>query len=570
LGNAGPEFKTHFGVDPQFGPSPSPNQVALTGGEQSTYVRGNWRAELNFSGIAQAWITPDPQRYTGRVQDYVGQVTYKHSGWGVGGRFGLIAPQMYSDAQFITTATPRQAVEPTVTTPAGSFRYYANTNDLNSGGGDGSNFHQLIRGAGYEAPIPTNWGSLRLMWMNSRDTGAIVPSNSTPVPTAISTPGVGDSYGGLIKLQLPAHLQLVSEYAVSYSNANMYPDPVNGPQTCTLDPTLLSSTIAACSPSPAGKRVFGRAWRTGIDGTWKKAKLSVAYRDVTPEYFNPANPSISPYSTPNRRGLDASIGEDSKIGYVDVGYQFIQSDVSASNRPSLAMHKVNWGWRKKLTGTTQLSLRGHTALTNSGTLPTSMQSVDRPTLALQRITADQRDVGFIASVLENFRPISLSLGFSRDWYRDSLVFGQNAIVTGTQLALNCRRVSFFQLQSHFSANWAARDKATAGDLRILSAYVLPTFHVQPTPLSISPLVSITTTNGHLGDGTTTTDLRSSQLGGRLTWALPAALRHAKLSFEGSRVEMRNNLQLSVPAFNVIDRRLAVLLTFAQDQTQGRL
>src|SRR5262249_41095698 len=66
-----------------------------------------------------------PQHLYGRVQDYTGQLAYKQQPWGVGMKFGLLAPDLYTDSQFITTAVARQAVEPQVTTPAGTFSYYA-------------------------------------------------------------------------------------------------------------------------------------------------------------------------------------------------------------------------------------------------------------------------------------------------------------------------------------------------------------------------------------------------------------------------------------------------------------
>ena len=47
----------------------------------------------------------------------------------------------------MTAATPRQGAEITLKTAAGTFGYFANTNDEALGGGAGINFHQQMMGA---------------------------------------------------------------------------------------------------------------------------------------------------------------------------------------------------------------------------------------------------------------------------------------------------------------------------------------------------------------------------------------------------------------------------------------
>jgi len=110
-----------------------------------------------------------------------------------------------------------------------------------------------------------------------------------------------------------------------------------------------------------------------------------------------------------------------------------------------------------------------------------------------------------------------------------------------------------------------------GGTRILSLYLMPMFMWQHTGLSLTPLASITQTKGNLGNGTVTTDLLTSQFGGRLSWRLTAKLRRPTLSVEGARVQMQNSLATTaMPSSNMVDKRLAILLSFAHDQTQGRL
>jgi hypothetical protein len=618
----GPEFKTHFGFDPQLGSSPTPNQITLTGGEQTTFQRGNWKVDFNGSGIFQALITPQPDRVFGRVQDYVGQIDYTPSHFDFGTRFGLLAPSMYTDAQFITTAIPRQAVEPKIATPAGTFRYYANTNDVNAGGGDTSSYHQWIRGAGYEAPLPSKWATFRVMWMNARDIGPLLGTASTATTqqtvTLVSDPAnpktqtlnaaatlppmaSGDIYGGLLKVHLPINVELFSEYAVSRNNPDRSFDPKIDPYTastanvavaCPFSPQVLTGFTGYvpvdCGAVSGTMRLFGRAWRAGMNGSWKKTKVSIAYRDVTRDFSNPANPSITPMGNPNRRGLDSSISQGTFLGDFDFGYQYLQSDQTILNlppanppqpdlpalqlpkEPSTTMKKLSWGWRRRLKTGSQFMIRGHEALVSSGKLPSTFTGIDRNTLASQGLYSDQRDVGFNSSFLQTIKQFNFSATISRDWFRNSALLGQNAIMTGTQFGVSSRRVAFFQWQSSWSANWAVRDKTTQGATRILSVYLLPTVWVPQTPLSVSPLISVTKTKGELGNGSAIADLLSSQMGGRLSYRLPAFLRHATFSLEGTRVELRDNLHLALPIGNLTDKRLAMLLSFTQDNSQGRL
>ncbi len=119
-------------------------------------------------------------------------------------------------------------------------------------------------------------------------------------------------------------------------------------------------------------------------------------------------------------------------------------------------------------------------------------------------------------------------------------------------------------------SWAVRDKASAGELRVMSIYALPTIYLPRTPLTVVPLVSISRTDGHLGSGLTTADQLASHLGGRLTWALPRKSANAKLSFEGTRVRMRDSLRSSLQGAEIVDHPLGFQLAFPLDETRGRL
>src|SRR2546429_5064325 len=100
---------------------------------------------------------------------------------------------------------------------------FANTDDNLLGGGSGAAIHQQIRGAGYEAPLPSKVGSLRFMWLTARDIGeattisftpTLAPTSGPPLPgPPTSTPltpaflpnlSAGDVYGALLGLHLGA------------------------------------------------------------------------------------------------------------------------------------------------------------------------------------------------------------------------------------------------------------------------------------------------------------------------------------------------------------------------------
>ena len=603
-GQIGPEFKTHFGFNPQAGSSPTPNQVTLTGGQQTTFQNGPWRAEINGTAALDALLSPGADRLFGHVQDYNALVSYKRQGWGINARFGLIAPDLYRDAQFVTTATARQSVEPQVFTPAGTASYYANTNDRNLGAGDASSFDQLIRGAGYQAPLPAKWGAFRLMWMDAKEVGTpttVLTTNNGPIPNSNlypppaidqqASPGAADAYGGLLKLQLPSSFALVSEYAVSYNNASIFPPvpapgagsnppaipnpiPQSGAVACTFSPDLQHLFVVppeVCGVGSGGKRLYGRAWRSGLAGKWRKTTITVAYRDVSTNFSTPVNPGITPYSNPGRKGFDSSVSEGTPIGDFNVGFQYLKSLATPESPIPVTFRNVTWGWKKGLKSKTQFSLRGHDVTTTSGSLPPALQGIDLATLNSEATLVDQHDIGFQGSIVQQMRSLTLTATASRDWFRNDLNTAQDSIVTGTQFGAVWRRQSLFQLQSNVSANWTVGDKTTIGSSRVLSLYLMPMFMWQHTGLSLTPLASITQTRGSLGSATVTADMLTSQFGGRLSWRLSSKFRRPTLSVEGARVQMQNNLATAAtPSFNMVDKRLAILLSFAHDQTQGRL
>ena len=138
-----------------------PDTNVLSVAERMSYNSGAWHVEVNGSGLLNSVLNPEVQRTSqGRFSDYVIQLGYKKGDFAANLRFGTVSPVLYTDAQFVTAATPRQGVEATLKTLAGTFGYFVNTNDTALGGGAGINFHQQMMGASWQAPLP-KWAMFR-------------------------------------------------------------------------------------------------------------------------------------------------------------------------------------------------------------------------------------------------------------------------------------------------------------------------------------------------------------------------------------------------------------------------
>ena len=189
------------------GNPPASNALAVA--ERMSYQDGPWHAEINGSGLLNSVLNPEPQRTSvGKFNDYVTQVAYQGTRWSTNFRFGVISPVLYTDAQLMSVATPRQAGEVVLATPAGTFGYFANTSDVALGGGSGITFHQQIMGASWLAPLPKKWVSFRFMWLSAEDTGTPTIVTFDPlghpvvVPNPLATASKGSLFGGLLQIHL--------------------------------------------------------------------------------------------------------------------------------------------------------------------------------------------------------------------------------------------------------------------------------------------------------------------------------------------------------------------------------
>jgi hypothetical protein len=494
-----------------------PDSNDLTLADRMVWQGNPWQPTVNGSGLLNSILNPEPQRTSqGRVNDYIAQVERKNGRWGASLRFGVVSPALYTDAQFVTAATPRQGVEATLTTPAGKLGFYTNTNDEALGGGAGITFHQRLMGASWQAPLP-KWAEFRLMWLGARDVGAPTvvefdsQGNPIVVPNPVASASRGDVYGGLLNLHLGKKWQWQSEYAWSYDNANL--------------------------SDPTSKTLFGRAWRSGISGTAGKAALSVSFRDLSSNFGNPANPSLTQSSNPNLRGVDASANAPTKAGTFALTYSFLQNNVQPVTTPELDLNTFTETWSKPLGAKTNLSVSSNQSITETGTIPAALQGEP----ASQNGSADQRDVSGNVTLTRNVGMVSLNAGANRDWLRNNIQAGAGAITSSISLGANLVTKSFFQCNAQANFNWVAADPVAIGDTRNISIYVQPAFVWKHPSMQLSPLISVVQGRTLLASGVFTSNTLTGQYGGRLAWTLPGWLKTSTLSAQGSYNQNRDDV-----------------------------
>jgi len=511
-----------------------PDSNDLTLSDRMIFQGSPWQPAVNGSGLLDSVLNPAALRSSvGRVNDYIAQFERKGEHWGVGVRFGIVSPVLYTDAQFVTAATPRQGVEATLTTPGGKLGFYTNTNDEALGGGAGITFHQRLMGASWQAPFP-KWAEFRLMWLSARDIGAptIVEydseGNPIVVPNPVAQASRGDVYGGLLTLHLPKSWQWQSEYAWSYDDANL------------SDPTV--------------KTLFGRAWRTGLSGQAGKAALSVDFRDLSPNFGSPANPSLTQSSNPDLRGVDASASAPTKAGTFAVTYSFLQNNVQSATAVELDLNTATESWSKPLGATINLSVSSNQSITKTGNVPAALQSLPPS----QNGSADQRDVSGDITVSRQVGMVSLNVGGTRDWLRNNIQPSAGAITSSIFAGANLVTKGFFQCNTQVNVSWVAADPVAIGDTRNISVYVQPALAWKRPGLQISPLVSVVQAESQLASGTFTTDTLSGQYGGRLAWTLPGWLKTSTLSAQGSYNQNHDN----VNHIDTATTQLVAIWTFA--------
>jgi hypothetical protein len=505
-----------------------PDSNVLSATERMTYQQGPWHMEVNGSGLLNSILNPEVQRTSqGRVNDYVIQLGYKSGDWAANLRFGIVTPVLYTDAQFVTAATPRQGAEITLKTPAGTFGYFANTNDEALGGGAGINFHQQMMGASWQAPLP-KWAQFRLMWLSAQDIGAPTSvsfdSQGNPIilPNPVAAKSTGDVYGALLNIHLTQKWLWSSEYAFSRENPNTDED---------------------------SKSEFGRAWRTGISGQSGKTNVNVAYRDVGENFGNPANPSLTQASEPNLRGVDSAVTQTTKTaGTFGLTYSFLENNVHPTTSDELFLHSFDETWSKPIGKKTNLVVDARQSLTQTGTVPASLEGQPPDQTGAQ----DQRDISGNLNLSRQIGTVTMSAGGTRDWNHNSLFPEASTITSSLTFGTNLVTKKFFQLNGQVNANWVAADGLTTGTTRNITVYVQPAFTWKKPALQVSPLITLTKGRTILADGTLTSDALTGQYGGRISWTLPGVMKFSTLSAQGNYNQNRDTIMS-------IDQRTTQLL-----------
>jgi len=495
-----------------------PDSNVFSASERMMYQNGPWHMEVNGSGLLSSTLNPEVQRTShGLVNDYVIQLGYKRGNWAANLRFGIVTPVLYTDAQFVTAATPRQGAEITLKTPAGTFGYFANTNDQALGGGAGINFHQQMMGASWQAPLP-KWAQFRVMWLSAQDIGAPTTvsfdsmGNPIILPNPIAPKSTGDVYGALLNIHLNQKWLWASEYAFSRDNLN------------TADPT--------------SKSEFGRAWRTGISGQAGKTNVNVSYRDVGENFGNPANPSLTQASQPNLRGVDSAITQSTtSAGTFGLTYSFLANNVHPTTTDELFLHSFDESWSKPFGVKTNLVVDARQSLTQTGTVPASLEGMPPEQTGAQ----DQRDVSGNINLSRQIGTVTMSAGGTRDWNHNNLFPEADTITSSLTFGTNLVTKTFFQLNGQVNANWVAADGLTTGTTRNITVYVQPAFTWKKPALQVSPLVTLTKGRTILANGMLTTNTLTGQYGGRISWTLPGALKFSTFSAQGNYNQNRDTI-----------------------------
>lgn len=463
----------------------------LTLAVKEVQQRGVWRIEVNGTGTLNSVLGPSVRRQSlGKFSDYIIHMAGEGKRWGGDARFGLISPTVFKDSEFITTAFARVGIESTLRAPVGTVGFYHNTDDLAPGGGKGTEFHQEIRGVTYTAPLPKERAVFQLMSLDARDVG-------TPVAASLTTPGAGHAEGALLVLYLRESWVWTSEYAMSHNN----PDTLH----------------------PSSPTLFGRAWRSALNGTLRKTVLSLIYHDVSSNYSTPINPSLSPGSNGDRRSLDVSATRPTSIGNFTLTYNFAQSDLRRSDRPGTSMHNVVWSWSKSLTATTEIVIGGLDTETQTGKFPPSPPSV--------ALKVDLSRLGFNTSVTQHIGAMTLVGTGSREWSRDHVLDKQNVITSAINTSANWQVKPFFQFNSSFSVNWRAGEPFSAGATRTITTDIRPMLTWERASLSIAPQVTVTKTITRLGTNQLIADTLTETCSGQLSWKMPGQLKFSTLGVD---------------------------------------
>lgn len=305
-------------------------------------------------------------------------------------------------------------------------------------------------GASYQAPLP-QWAEFKFMWLRARDTGAPTTvgydSQGKPIilPDSIAPASAGDVLGSLLNLHFEKTWLWSSEYAISYDNAN--------------------------TSDPASIRESGRAWRSGLSGQVGKMNANASYHEVSANFGNPSNLSLTQSSQPNLRGVDASITDGTRAGNFGVTYSFLDNNVHPTTTDELRLNSLDESWNKALGVKTSLMIQSHQSLISTGGVPVALQGLPPDQTGAQGL----RDISGNVNLSRQFGTASMTAGATRDWSRSNLTPNADTITSSVNAGINLATRGFFQLHAQFTANWVAANMQTGGTASNYTVYVQPAF-----------------------------------------------------------------------------------------------
>jgi hypothetical protein len=529
------QMQTQIASNTQWvsGSSPDINTVSIS--EQLQYQNGPWKAQINGSGLLNSFLGPQYLRTShGYFDNYILNGSWQKGKWGLNVSFGEVAPSLYQNAQFVTTAAPRQGVEADLKTPAGIFGFFSNTDDVGAGCGFGYDFLQQIRGASWDLPFPKKYLELRLMWLSAHDDNSAAAlqtdiNDQTYYSTdTLAVPSGGDLYGALLQVHLSPKWLWTSEYGWGYNDTSVF------------------GVLAHES---------GRAARTAVTGSYGPMSMAVGYFDVSPNFASPTNPNLSPDSTPDRRGPSGTFVFATRGGVFSFSDTYLQSGIHQANLAEQNMTSATESWSRNLNKVTVLSIAGHETFTTTGDVPAAVQAM--PSDQRLALEADQRDGGFNVSLTRQVgKTASLTFNGGRDWFRNNLIQGSNTITTSGMVGANWLARPYLQINGNVSLNWFAGAGNTVGTTRGFSGYLQPTLTWKRTGMQLQPLLSINQSRTMLIGSVLANDLLSQQYGGRFSWTMPRKLKFSTLSFDGELDDLKN----PVAAFRERDTTLYLLWT----------
>ncbi len=511
------QSQTQVAMNTQWMSGPAADTNASSVAQQFSFKQGPWTFQFNGSGLVNSVLGPaDLQSSHGLASNYIFQGGYQRGAWGFGLRFGMVAPSLYQDSQFVTTAVPRQAVEASFRGPFGNLRFYANTLDAPQGGGFGFGFHQALRGASWDLPLPPKLAALRLMWLSTRDDSPVLTLGtnllgSTSLSNNVATPGGGDLYGALLRIHLGEKWLWTSEYAWGYNDIDI---------------------------SGGTAHLFGRAWRSVVAGASGPATVTLSFLETSPNFATPANPNLTPGSTPDRRGPSATVVLNTRAGVFSVSETWLESNFNEANLAAQEMNALVESWSKRIHQFTTIVVSAHQTRTTTGDVPPAIEAM--PIEQRLAYEADQRDRGAGVTVTRQIgKTMSLTGGILRDWFHNDLLPSASAITTSLTTSAVWVVRPYFQFTANVASNWVSGEKSTMGTTRNLSAYLQPTWSWKHTGLQVQPILSLNHTQTLLGTGLLTNSLLAQQYGGRVSWHMPGELKFSTLTFEGDYADTKN-------------------------------